>query len=80
MDEKPIYEILLNKIAESLTKTNTLIQDAIKAETNISVTLQLLITGETFKSLHYQFRVGQSTISELVPEVLHQIRAAFFSD
>jgi len=36
-------------------------------------TLRFLATGETFRSLHFQFRMGKSTISYIVREVCQAI-------
>jgi hypothetical protein len=41
----------------------------------LSITLRYLATGETFKSLGFQFRVHWTTVSKLIPEVLEAIFA-----
>ena len=35
--------------------------------------LRYLASGESYTSMHMQFRVGLSTISEIVPEVLDSV-------
>ena len=35
------------------------------------LTIRFLATGESFASLHFQFRIGKSTISYTVREVCH---------
>ena len=39
----------------------------------LTLTLRFLATGETFRSLHFQFRMGRSTISYIVREVCQAI-------
>ena len=39
----------------------------------LAITLRFLATGESYSSLMYQFRVGKSTISALIPEVCDAI-------
>ena len=39
----------------------------------LTLTLRYLATGESFKSLHYQFRIGRATISYIVREVCQAI-------
>nr|XP_033931072.1 uncharacterized protein LOC117439301 [Pseudochaenichthys georgianus] len=43
-------------------------RDCISVGTRLMVTLRFLATGESFRSLSYQFRVGVSTIRQFVPE------------
>ncbi|KAE8743226.1 hypothetical protein FOCC_FOCC011161 [Frankliniella occidentalis] len=46
---------------------------SISVEQRLSITLRHLATGETQESLHYQFRVGQSTISGIIKETCKAI-------
>ncbi|KAK7151637.1 hypothetical protein R3I94_008090 [Phoxinus phoxinus] len=39
---------------------------AISAKDRLSVTLRFLATGETFKSLGFQYRMGSTTVSQIV--------------
>ena len=39
----------------------------------IAITLRYLTTGETFRSLAFQFRLGNSTVSQLIPQVCEAI-------
>ena len=49
----------------------------ISVHQRLAITIRYLATGETFTSLHMQFRVGLSTISKLIPEVLESIWDCF---
>ncbi|XP_033978140.1 protein ALP1-like isoform X2 [Trematomus bernacchii] len=55
-------------ITPIIRRQNTNYRDCISVGTRLMVTLRLLATGESFKSLSYQFRVGVSTIRQFVPE------------
>ncbi|KAK4878967.1 hypothetical protein RN001_007113 [Aquatica leii] len=55
MDEHT-FQLLLSLVRSDIEKEDTL-------------TITLLATEESYKSLFYSFRVGHSTISEIVPEV-----------
>lgn len=46
---------------------------ALPAKLKLEVTLRYLATGDSFKTLHYIYRVGKSTICAFLPEVLDAI-------
>ncbi|KAM4019406.1 uncharacterized protein ACNLHF_000111 [Anomaloglossus baeobatrachus] len=48
-------------------------RQAISAEQRLLVTLRFLATGENFSSLHLQFRLGKTTISEIIKETCQAI-------
>lgn len=48
-------------------------REAIPPEERLAVTLRFLATGESFSSLQYQFRISQSTLSIIIPEVCEAI-------
>ena len=67
------YEIL-SAISPHITKKQ--IQGGhkiISAAERLTPTLCFLATGETFKSLHYQFRIGRATIPYIIKEVCQVI-------
>ncbi|KAL0148376.1 hypothetical protein M9458_056356 [Cirrhinus mrigala] len=69
------YE-LLSMVEPFITKTNTVMRKSISAKERLSVTLRFLATGESFKSLGFQFRLGSTTIGKIVEEtceVLHNV-------
>ena len=47
---------------------------------DLSVTLRFLATGETYRSLGFQFRIHYTTIGEFIPEVLDAIYKALEED
>ena len=73
MDHEQFIEILL-KIEPLLTKKQ--VQGGhkvISAAERLTLTLRFLATGESFRSLHYQFRIGLSTVSYIIREVCQVI-------
>lgn len=49
---------------------------AITARERLSLTLRFLATGETYKSLSFQYRIGATTVSDIVKHTcaaLHQV-------
>ncbi|KAF2886843.1 hypothetical protein ILUMI_19332 [Ignelater luminosus] len=63
------FNDLLNRIQERIKKQDTLLRESVSAKDRLIITLRYLATGETMKSLSYSFRVGHSTISNIIPEV-----------
>ena len=50
------------------------LQKVIQTGLRLAITSRYLITGNTYKSLRYAFRVAHNTISLFVPEVYKAIR------
>jgi hypothetical protein len=50
-----------------------LIRFAIPAREKLAATLRILATGESFQSIHYQFRHGYTTVQRYFPEVCRAI-------
>ena len=46
---------------------------AVPAEQRIAIALRFVATGESYQSLEYRFRVSNSLISSIVPEVMFAI-------
>ncbi|KAK7160675.1 hypothetical protein R3I93_008363 [Phoxinus phoxinus] len=60
------FEYILQKVEPLIWKANTKFRMAISAKDRLSVTLRFLATGETFKSLGFQYRMGSTTVSQIV--------------
>ncbi|KAA0722998.1 hypothetical protein E1301_Tti019038 [Triplophysa tibetana] len=70
------FDILLERVEPLITRQNTKMRRAITAKESLSLTLRFLATGETYKSLSFQFRIGATTLSEIVNRTcaaLHQV-------
>ncbi|KAK9976949.1 hypothetical protein ABG768_018770 [Culter alburnus] len=62
------FHMLKELISPIIQRANTNYQDCLSMGERLMITLRFLATGESFKSLSYQFRVGMSTIQQFVPE------------
>lgn len=67
------FNKLLNWIKPFIEKKDTNYREAISAKAKLIITLRFLVTGETYRSLMYTFRVHESTISLFVPEICKAI-------
>ncbi|KAJ8720650.1 hypothetical protein PYW08_006115 [Mythimna loreyi] len=69
MDVKTLDK-LLNFIHDKLKHQNTNMRDSITPTERLAVTLRYLATGHTFADLRYAFRIGKTTLSFIIKEVL----------
>jgi hypothetical protein len=67
------FDFLLELVKPSIQKNDTNMRASISSKDRLIITLRFLSTGESFRSLHYQFRVGVSTISNIVFETVSAI-------
>lgn len=67
------FEYLRGLVAPFITKTDTQMRKSISAGERLALTLRFLATGDSFVSLQYLFRIPETTISRIVPEVLDAI-------
>nr|XP_055028980.1 uncharacterized protein LOC129418084 [Misgurnus anguillicaudatus] len=70
------FNDLLAKVEPHISRRNTKLRLAVSVKDRLAVTLCFLATGETYKSLSFQFRIGASTVSMIVIEtcdVLHHV-------
>ncbi|XP_069612218.1 pre-mRNA-splicing factor SPF27 isoform X1 [Ranitomeya imitator] len=62
------FRYLLRLVEGAITRQDTQLRRSISAEERLLVTLRFLATGETLRSLHFQFRIGVSTLSGIVAD------------
>lgn len=75
-----IFEKVLKLVAHRIAKKNTNFRDAVSPRDKLIVTLRFLATGESYRSLMYNFRISESTISLFVPVVCREIYEALKDD
>ena len=63
-----------------ITKKTTRFRLPISPEEKLAITLRFLAIGETYKSLMYQYRVSEVSISRFVPEVCQVIIESFMEE
>ena len=56
-----------------IEKKTTRLRKPISAGERLAITLRFLATGETYRSLRYQYRLSSSAISSIAPEVCDPI-------
>lgn len=62
------FDYLLERVKPYISKQNTIMRQSIPATTRLMITLRFLVTGDSFKSLMFFFRVPHNTISTIIPE------------
>ena len=63
------FEYLLEKILPIISKQDTTFREAIPAKVRLAVTLRFLVTGDSYRSLHYLFKISSQIISRIIPEM-----------
>ncbi|XP_036000776.1 uncharacterized protein LOC105922503 [Fundulus heteroclitus] len=69
------FSYLLERVTPHIIKKDTHLRKAISPRDRLSVTLRFLATGETFKSLGFQYRIGSTTLSQIVMETCTALTA-----
>lgn len=80
------FSYLLKAVAPSISKEDTNYRSSIPASVRLLITLRFLASGDSYRSLMYLFKVSDSTISLIVPEVCQalvralkdEIKVSFF--
>lgn len=70
-----MFQWLADTIRPLVQKQDSHLRRSISVEQRLSITLRHLATGETQESLHFHFRVGQSTISGIIREVCQALHS-----
>lgn len=72
MDKKH-FGMLSDLIEGRIRKCDAVMRVSIQSEERLAVTLPYLATGESFKSLEFQFRISRTAISNVVEETCKAI-------
>lgn len=63
------FEYLLNQVSYIISKKDTQMREAIPARVRLAITLRYLASGDSYRSLHFLFKISSELISKIVPEV-----------
>lgn len=74
------FDHLLALVKPHIEKSDTNMRSSIPAAHRLVLTLRYLATGDSFRSLQYIFRIPQTTISRIIPEVLDAIYRVLVDD
>ena len=74
------FEMLKERLVPRLTKQTTNWREPLSVGLKIATTLRYLATGESYTSLHYQFRSGKASISKFVVPVCRAIVDEFMAE
>lgn len=72
-----VFGEILHAISPCITKNDTIMRKSISAEKRLSITLRFLATGESFASLHYQYRIGCSTVASIIHDTVYCLLQVF---
>lgn len=70
------FNELFNLIEHKISKTDTLMRNAVPARPKLEVALRFLASGDSYQTLAIMFRIPANTISSFMPEVLTAITTA----
>ena len=67
------FEHLLSLVGPIISKRNTHLRESISAEQRLVITLRFLSSGDAQQSLSYSFRIGKTTVSNIILETCSAI-------
>ena len=78
--EPAMFDELLGRVEHRITKQDTWSRPALSPGLRLAITLRYLVSGDSYHSLMYGFRVAHNTISILVREVCEAIIQEYASE
>ena len=72
-----LFDEIVERVTPHIKKKLTFWRRPIEPGLRVAITLRYLATGESYKSLSYQFRVAHNTICHIVPETCRAIVAVY---
>lgn len=70
------FDLLLTMIEPAITKKTSNMRKPIPANIRLAITMRYLATGDNYRSLHDLFKVSNSAITLIIPEVCEAISNA----
>jgi hypothetical protein len=68
------FKELLSMLNPMLQRQDTNMRDAVPLHVKLEITLRYLASGDSFRTLAYDFRTCPSTISHFLPEMLLELK------
>lgn len=68
------FEYLLNLIGPSISKQDNHLRKSIPARERLAVTLRFLVSGDSYQSLSYLFKMSPQVISLIIIEVCEALK------
>uniref|UniRef100_A0AAX7V7Q6 Transposase Helix-turn-helix domain-containing protein n=1 Tax=Astatotilapia calliptera TaxID=8154 RepID=A0AAX7V7Q6_ASTCA len=63
------FEDLLSRVGPRIARLDTNYRRSIPPAERLSICLRFLATGDSFRTIAFSFRVGVSTVSQIIPQV-----------
>ncbi|KAG9272087.1 hypothetical protein AMEX_G13037 [Astyanax mexicanus] len=74
------FDNLLGRVGARITRINTSLRQAIGAAERLAICLRYLATGDSFRTVAFNYRVGHSTVAGIVKEVAEVIWLSLLND
>ena len=75
------FQFLVERLYPRLIKRDTVMRKSIKPDEQCCLFLRYIASGESFRSLEYQFRISRRTISRVISTVakaiIHEMQDAY---
>ena len=71
--DRMYFDYLVERLHPYLLKEDTVMGESIKPAEQVGVFLRYVASGETFRSLEYQFRISRQSIARIVDRVAEAI-------
>ena len=78
--DNELFNEILERITPRIDKQETNCRKPLEPGLRLAITLRFLATGEAYKSMALNFRVGANTISKLVPETCEAIIQEYMNE
>ena len=75
--DEPLFNEIVERIRPLIEKKRTFWRQPLDPGLRLAITLRFLATGDSYRTLQYEFRVAHNTISHIVPETCKAIVATY---
>lgn len=70
------FDFLLSKVEPLITKQKTRLRIPIPAKVRLALTLRSLATGDSYRSLHYLFKISSAAITIILYGYQHSLKGS----